>query len=124
MQKAVDAAEIDEGAIIGNILDDAVDDLTLLKLGNDLGALLGARLFQHGAARDNDIAAPAIHFQDLERLRHVHERCHVLDWADIDLASREEGHSAVEIDGEAALDAIEDHAFNLLPGIEFLLELG
>src|SRR5262249_14569948 len=63
-------------------------------------------------------------FQDLEGLRHVHQRCHVLDRADINLTAREEGHRTVEIDREAALDAIEDHALNLLASIESLLELG
>ena len=74
MQQAVDAAEIDEGAVIGDVLDDAVDDLPLFEIGDDLMALLGAGFFEHGAARDDDIAAAAIHFQDLERLRHVHQR--------------------------------------------------
>jgi hypothetical protein len=32
MQKSVDAAEIDEGAVIGDVLDHAVDDLTLFEV--------------------------------------------------------------------------------------------
>ena len=123
-KQAVDAAEVDERAVVGDVLDDAVDNLALFELGDDLGALLGARFFKHGAARDDDIAAPAIHFQDLEGLRHVHERRHVLDRADIDLAAGKERHGAVEIDGEAALDAIEDDALDLLAGVELLLKLG
>ncbi len=71
MQQAVDAAEIDEGAVIGDVLDDALDHLTFFEVGDDLMALLGADLFEHGAARHDDIAAAAIHLQDLERLRHA-----------------------------------------------------
>ena len=123
-KQAVDAAQVDERAVIGDVLDDAVDNLALFELGHDLGALLGAGFFKHGAAGDDDIAAPAIHFQDLEGLRHVHERRHVLDRADIDLAAGKECDGAVEIDGEAALDAIEDYALDLLAGVEFLLKLG
>ncbi len=52
----------------------------------------------------------AIHLEDLERLRRVHQRGYVADGADIDLRTRQEGHGAVEIDGEAALDLIEDDA--------------
>ena len=69
VQQAVDAAQVDEGAVVGDVLDDAVDDLALCQPGDDLGALLGARLFQNLAARDDDVAAAAIHLQDLEGLR-------------------------------------------------------
>src|ERR1700719_977569 len=68
VQEAVDAAEIDEGAVVGDVLDHAVDDLALFEVLHQLLALLGAGLFQHGAARHDDVAAAAIHFQDLERL--------------------------------------------------------
>ena len=66
----------------------------------------------------------AIHLQDLEGLVHIHERGYVLDRTDIHLAARQERNGAVEVDGEAALDAVEDHAFDLLTRIEFLLKLG
>ena len=124
MQQPVDAAEIDEGAVVGDVLDHAVDDLALFETGHDLAALLGAGLFQHRAAGDDDIAAAAIHLQDLERLRHVHQRADVADRADVHLAARQERHGAVEIDGEAALDAVEDDAFDALAGLVFLLEPG
>ena len=123
MQQAVDAAEIDERAVIGDVLDHAVDHLALFEVGDDLVALLGAALFEHGAARHDDIAAAAVHLEDLERLRHVHQRRDVADRADVDLAARQEGHGAVEIDGEAALDLIEDDAVDLLVVLEGLFEL-
>ena len=94
MQQTVDAAEIDEGAVVGDVLDDAVDDLALFEVGDDLMALLGAALFENGAARDDDVAAAAIHFQDVEGLRHVHQRRGVADRTDVDLRARQEGHGA------------------------------
>jgi hypothetical protein len=36
----------------------------------------------------------------------------------VDLAARQEGHGAVEIDGEAALDLVEDDALDALAGVE------
>src|SRR6185436_8262500 len=108
MQQAVDAAEVHEGAIIGDVLHHAVDDLTLFEILHQLLALLGAGLFQYGAAGDDDIAAAAIHLQDLERLRLVHQRADVADRANIDLAAGKKRDGAVEIDGEAAFDAAED----------------
>ena len=116
MQQAVDAAEIDERAVIGDVLDDAFDRHAFFEVGHDFVALFGAALLEHGAARHDDIAAAAIHFQDLEGLGHAEQRGDVADRTDIDLRARQEGHGAVEIDGEAALDLVEDDAVDLLVG--------
>ena len=102
----------------------AVDDLALGQPGDDLGALLGARLLEHRAAGDDDVAAAAVHLEDLEGLRLVHQRADVAHRADVDLAARQERHGAVEIDREAALDLVEDDAVDLLLGVELLLEPG
>ena len=53
----------------------------------------------------------------------VHQRGDVADRPDVDLRARQERHRAVEIDGEAALDLVEDDALDLLVGLEGLLEL-
>ena len=123
VQEAVDAAEIDERAIVGEVLDRAVDDLPFGEVGDDLVALLGPALLEHRAAGDDDVAAPPVHLEDLERLRHVHQRPDVAHRADVDLAARQEGDRPVEIDGEAALDLVEDDAFHLLVFLEGLFEL-
>src|ERR1700730_7547316 len=123
VQQAVDATEVDERTVIGDVLDHAVDHLTLFEVLHQLLALLGAGLFQHRTARHHDVAAAAIHFEDLERLRIIHQRCDVADRADIDLRARQEGNRAVEIDGEAALDLVEDDAVDLFVILERLFEL-
>ena len=123
VQQAVDAAQIDERAVIGDVLDHAFDHLLLDQRGDERGALLGAALFEHGAAGDDDVAAAAIHLQDLERLRLVHQRADIAHRAHIDLAAGKERDGAVEIDGEAALDAAEDHAFDAGDFVEGALEL-
>ena len=124
VQQAVDAAQIDEGAVIGDVLDHAGEDLPFLQRGDQLRARLGAALLEHGAARDDDVAARAVHLEDLERLRRAQERRDVAHRADIDLAARQERDGAVEIDGEAALDPAEDRAGDALVRLEILLELG
>ena len=124
MQQAVDAAEIDEGAVIRDVLHHARQHLALAQRGDQLGARLGAALFHDGAARDHDIAAGAIHLQDLERLGRAHERADIAHRADVHLAAGQEGHGAGEVDGEAALDAPEDDAGHALIVLEGLLELG
>src|SRR3974390_2980723 len=123
VQQAVDAAEVDEGAVVGDVLHHAVDYLTLFEVLHQFLTLLGARLLQHGAAGDDDVAASAIHLQDLERWRYIHQRRDVADRADVYLAARQKGHRAVKIDGEAALDLVEDDALDLLVALERGLEL-
>ena len=122
VQQTVDTAEIDEGAVFGDVLHDAVDHVAFLQAGDHLGALLGTALFENGAARDHDVAAAAVHLEDLEGLRHVHERAGVAHGADIDLGAGQERDRAAEIDGEATLDAAEDRALDALFLLERLLE--
>src|ERR1019366_559513 len=87
VQQTIDAAEIDEGAVVGDVLDPAVEDHAFLQALDQLAGLLGASFLQHGAARDDDVAAGAIHLEDLERLRAAHQRGDVSHRADIDLAA-------------------------------------
>src|SRR5438445_3500328 len=123
VQQAIDAAEVDERTVIGDVLDHAVDHLALFEVLHQFLALLGAGLFENRAARHHDVAAAAVHLENLERLRIVHQRRDVADRADIDLRARQEGHRTVEIDGEAALDLVEDDAVDLFVVLERLLEL-
>src|SRR5579871_5444761 len=122
VQEAVDAAEIDEGAVVGDVFHDAVDDLAFLEAGDELLALAGAGLFEHGAARDDDVAAAAVHLEDLELLRRAHQWPEIADRPDVDLAAREKRDGAIEVDGVAALDLIEDDAGDLLIRLEGLLQ--
>src|SRR5215470_12998123 len=47
----------------------------------------------------------------------------VADRTDVDLRARQEGYRTVEVDGEAALDLVEDDAVDLLVVLEGLLQL-
>ena len=98
--------------------------MAFLQALDQLAALLGAGLFQHGAAGDHDVAAGAVHLEDLERLRRAHQRADVAHRADIDLAAGQERHGAAEIDGEAALDPAVDRAVDALLGLERLFQVG
>ena len=60
MQQAVDAAEIHERTVIGDVLDDAVNDLALFEVLHQFLTLFGAGLFENRAARHHDVAAAAI----------------------------------------------------------------
>ena len=111
MEQAVDAAEIHEGAVVGNVLDHALENLSLGEVGNQLRAFLGAGFLQHRAAGDDDVPAGAVHLENLEWLRAAHQRSHVPDRADIHLAAGQERDGAGKVDGKPALDPAEDDAF-------------
>ncbi|MNZ54488.1 hypothetical protein D3C78_723890 [compost metagenome] len=123
VQQAVDAAEVNERTVIGDVLDDAVNNLAFFEVLNDFRTLLGAGLFENRAARDNDVAATLVHLEDFEGLRVVHQRGNVADRTDVDLRTRKEGNSAVQIDGETTLDLIEDNAFDAFASFELGFEL-
>ena len=55
-------------------------------------------------------------------MRRIHQRRDVAHRADIDLTAGQKRHRAVEVDGKAALDAVEDHPFAALAFLEFFLE--
>ena len=90
----------------------ALATLALGHVADDLGALFRTRLFENRTARHDDVAARTVHLEDGERLQHAHERADVADRTDVDLAARQEGVDAAEVDGEAAFDAADDRAFD------------
>ena len=66
VQQAVDAAEVDERAVVGDVLDDALDDGAFLQVVQQLLALFALAGFEHGAARQHDVVALAVELDDLE----------------------------------------------------------
>src|SRR5262249_41197844 len=123
VQEPVDAAKVDESAVVSDVLDHAVDHLTLFEVLHQLLTLLGAGLFQHGSTGDDDVAAPAIHFQDLERLRHVHERSDIADRPDVDLRTGQKRHRPIQVHGKSSLDLVENDALDLFVALEGLSQL-
>src|SRR5690606_22355898 len=66
VQQAVDAAEVDECAVIGEVLDDALDHGVFLQAVKQLFALDTEFAFDHGATRNHHVVALAIELDDLE----------------------------------------------------------
>ena len=124
VQKPVHAAQVDEGAVVGDVLDHAFQDLAFLEVGDELGAFLGAGFLQHRPARHDDVVALPVHLEDLEGLRRAHEGGDVAHGTDIHLAAGQEGDGPRQIHDEAALDAAEYHAVDALAAGKGFLELG
>src|SRR5205807_1654802 len=88
---ALDAApEIDEGAEVAHVADDALPDLALLQLGPQLLALLLAFLFLQRAAAHYEVAGFLVDIGDDAQELLIDELGGVLDAEAIDLADRHE----------------------------------
>jgi hypothetical protein len=120
VQEAVDAAEVNERTVIGDVLDNAFNNLTFFKVLNDFRTLFRTAFFKNGTTRDNDVAATLVHLEDFERLWDVHKRGNVADRTNVDLRTWKECNCAVQIDGETTLDLVEDDAVDALAIGEFL----
>src|SRR5581483_9512244 len=115
VQQAVDAAEVDERTVLGEVLDDALDDLAFLQFLEGLALELGALLLEQHAPREDDVAALLVELDDLESVALADERVQVADRPQVYLRSREERlHAAADGDRQAALHARADDAFDEL----------
>src|ERR1700683_3669186 len=122
VQQAIDTAEVDEGAVVGQVLDRSAHHRAFLQVVHQCAALGRELLFHHRAARDHDVVALLIELDDLELERlaleiggvphrpHIHQR-----------AGQKRPH-VIDLDGEAAFDSAGNDAGNDLAGIESLLE--
>ena len=114
MQQAVDAAQVHEGAEVGDVLDGARAQLSLVDvLEQDL--LLGlALLLQQLAPRDDDVHALHIDFDDARAQRLVQEITDIGGPAQADLAGGQEDVDALHIDEQAALDLALDNTLDVI----------
>jgi hypothetical protein len=108
VQQAIDAAQVDERTVVGEILDDALDGGALLQIVEQSGTLGAVLLFDHRAARYHDVVALLIELDDLEFERLVFQIRRIAYRPHIDQRTRQEGADIVDLDREAALDAAGD----------------
>src|SRR4029079_8492644 len=115
VEEAVDAAEIHERTVLGDVLDDALDDLALLEGLEGLGLLLVALLLEEHAARQDDVAALLVELDDLELVGLPDQLVEIADGPEVHLGAREERlHANLDGDRQAALHALADGAFDEL----------
>ena len=129
MQQAVDAAEIDERAVVGDVLDHAVQHLAFGQRVERVLLLFRVLFFEEDLAREHDVAALLVHLDDAHAELLPAQRVEIADGTHVDLRAGEEGADA-DVDREAALDALDDAAdddlalgvglFDLVPDLHLL----
>src|ERR1700676_2511127 len=109
-QQSVDAAQVDESAVVGEILHHTLDRRTLLQIIQQRGTLCAVFLLDDRAARHDHIIAFLIELDDLEFERLVLQVRRIAHRAHIDQGTRQERAHVVDLDGETALDPAGDDA--------------
>jgi len=123
VQQAVDAAEVHERAVVGEVLDHALELGALDQLLEQLLALFRMLALDHRAAGDDDIVALAVELDELELEFLAFQVHRVADRAHVDQRARQERADVLDVDGEAALDLAADAAGDGLVLLEGFLEL-
>lgn len=123
VEEAVDAAEVNECTVVGDVLNDTLDDGTFLEGFKELGAFFAHRSFNNSTAGNDDVVALAVELDDLEFEGVAFVWGRVLDWTGVDEGAWEEGADAVGHDGEAALDLAGDGTGNEFARFESLFEV-
>ena len=128
VQQAIHAAQVDEGAVVGEVLDHALDGHAFLQ-GLQQGVALDAvGLFHHGTARNDHVVALLVQLDDLEfeflafQVHGLAHRTHIHQ------GTRQERANSIDVDGKATLDlAVDDaldHLVRLVGSLEFFPRLG
>jgi hypothetical protein len=110
VQQAVDTAEINEGAVVGDVLDHALDDAAFLEGCQQCFALFTHAGFENGTTRNNHVVALAVELDDLEFVGLAFVRRGVLDRTHVNQRTRQEGADAVGHYRQPPLDLAGDRA--------------
>ena len=116
--------KIDERAVVGEILDDALDGRAFLQVVEQRGTFGAVFLFDHRAARDHDVIALLVELDDFEFERLVFQIRRIAYRTHVDQRAGQERAHVVDLDGEAALDAAGDDADDHFLLLECGLESG
>ncbi|MPM23755.1 hypothetical protein SDC9_70229 [bioreactor metagenome] len=112
VEQSVDAAEVDEGPEVDDILDHAFAQLTDFHFLEQLAPAVAHGFFEQFAARNHDVAAIGIDLEDLDVIFLADVVVHVADLADIDLRTRQEGFHALNVDDDPAFDPVLHEALD------------
>src|SRR4029079_13979399 len=107
VEEAVDAAKVDECAVVGDVLDGAAEHFPFRKRFERGLLLLGVLFFEQRLARQYDVAALLVDLDDAHPELLPLQRIEVSNRTDIDLRARQERTDA-DVHREATLDPLDD----------------
>ena len=108
VEQAIDAAQIDERAEVGDVLDDATADLAHLERLHELLLPLSPLLFDECPSRNDDVATCLVDLQHEALDRPAAVVADIGGAADVDLARRQEDVDAGDVDQQTTLDLAGD----------------
>src|SRR5687768_14385262 len=123
VQQAVDAAEVDERAVVGEVLDHALQHCAFDQLLEQLLALFRMFALDHRAAGDDDVVALAIELDELEFKLLAFEVRGVAHRAHVDQRTGQEATDVLDVDGETTLDLAADAAGDGGVGLQGFFQL-
>src|SRR5262245_25483544 len=109
VQQAVDAAQVHEGAVVGDVLHGAHEDLALFEHVQRVALALRVLLLEDRLAREHDVAALLVDLDHAHAQLLALEAVQVAHRPHVDLAAGQE-RPHPDVDGEAALDPFDDAA--------------
>ena len=112
VQQTINAAEIHKRAVIGEVLDLAFNNDVLFDLLERLILAASVLLFDHSLTRQNYIGALPIELDDFGFDCLVAQTVEISHRPYVNLRARQKRGDAVDIDAQAALDAIDDAPFD------------
>ena len=122
VQQAVDTTEVDERAVVCEVLDDPGHALAFLQRSQELFALGAVLVFEYGATGDDHVVASLIQLDDLELERLALEMRGLAQGANVYQRTGQERTDIVDVDGETALDPAVQQALDRLSVLERILE--
>ena len=108
------AAEVDEGAEVGDVLDHALPHLADGELLHQVLALVGPLVLQDDPAAHHDVAPALVELDDLELVGLAEQLVDVGDPPQRDLAARQEGVHPHQVHHHTALDLLDQGALDRL----------
>src|SRR5208282_2167109 len=103
MEQAVDSAEVDECAVVGDVLDGAFEDYAFFQHLEGLLFERGALALEDAAARHHDVAAGAVELEDLKAAALPDVAVEVARGPNVHVRAGQERRDA-DIDFESAFD--------------------
>src|SRR5579863_576662 len=123
VKQAIEAAQIDESAVFGEVLDHSGQDGAFFQMLQGLRALFVLLAFEQVLARDHDVATLLVELDNGNFNRLAFHAVQITDGAQIDLRARQERVCAVDVHGQAALDAVDHDRLDGLLLVVGLLDL-